>query len=150
MDFGKPTKDTVYVPCLFIRYKSYAAKSEDTAEKPPSKIVVLFHSNAEDVHQCFFQFSLVMSTQLQCDVLVVEYPSYGGYTQEQPSADKLTENAHLVIWYLTSVLGYEQRDIILVGRSMGTGVVCQLAAHYPQLAAAILISPFTSIKAATR
>lgn len=71
-----------------------------------------------------------MSTQLQCDVLVVEYPGYGLYTQEQPSAEKLTQNAHLVIKYVTSVLGYEQRDLILVGRSMGTGVVCQMAAHY--------------------
>ena len=52
--------------------------------------------------------------------------------------------------YLTKTLRYDEKDIVLVGRSMGTGPACELASNCPQLAALVLISPYTSLKAATK
>ena len=51
---------------------------------------------------------------------------------------------------MTKQLKYEERDIVLVGRSMGSGPACFLASNYKNLAAMILISPYTSLKAATK
>lgn len=47
-------------------------------------------------------------------------------------------------------LGYEERDIILVGRSMGSGPATEMATTFTSVAALILISPFLSLKAATK
>lgn len=52
--------------------------------------------------------------------------------------------------FLINDLGYEERDIILVGRSMGSGPACEMASTFTNVAALILISPYTSLKAATK
>ena len=52
--------------------------------------------------------------------------------------------------YLTSVLEYDEWDIIVVGRSMGTGPACEIASLFKSIAALVLISPYTSLKAATK
>ena len=52
--------------------------------------------------------------------------------------------------FLVQTIGYDYRDIILVGRSMGTGPACALASNNKKLAALVLLSPYTSLKAATR
>ncbi len=52
--------------------------------------------------------------------------------------------------FLVRTIGYNYRDIILVGRSMGTGPACAIAASTKQVAALVLLSPYTSLKAATR
>lgn len=91
-----------------------------------------------------------MSLLFRCNVLVVEYPGYGIYKQESPSAEIISENAKLVLTYLIQHLGYEECDIILVGRSMGSGPACEMAAHFKSVSALVLISPYTSLKAATR
>ena len=121
--------------------------TEKAARSP--KIIVYFHGNAEDVSTSY-DFSMKMSITFRCHVMAVEYPGYGLYQQESSSAETILENARLVVEYLTKTLRYEERDIVLVGRSMGTGPACFLASNCKNLAALILISPYTSLKAATR
>ena len=121
--------------------------TEKTTRSP--KIIVYFHGNAEDVSTSY-DFSLKMSLTFRCHVMAVEYPGYGLYQQESSSAETILENARLVVEYLTKTLRYEERDIVLVGRSMGTGPACYLASNCKNLAALILISPYTSLKAATK
>lgn len=58
--------------------------------------MVYFHGNAEDLHTSY-DFTLKMSLKLRCNVLVMEYPGYGLYTQESASAELISENAKLVI-----------------------------------------------------
>jgi pimeloyl-ACP methyl ester carboxylesterase len=91
-----------------------------------------------------------MSLKFRCNVLVMEYPGYGLYTQESASAELISENSKLVIEFLINTLGYEERDIILIGRSMGSGPACEMASLFTNVAALVLISPYTSLKAATR
>ena len=52
--------------------------------------------------------------------------------------------------YLIQTLGYHEQDIIVIGRSMGSGPACQVALQYENLAALVLVSPYTSLKAAAR
>ena len=55
-----------------------------------------------------------------------------------------------MIAYLIRTLGYHEQDIIVIGRSMGSGPACQVALQYENLAALVLVSPYTSLKAAAR
>ena len=48
--------------------------------------------------------------------------------------------------FLIEVLGYCEKDIILVGRSMGSGPACALATEYTHISALILLSPYTSLR----
>lgn len=71
-----------------------------------TKIAVYFHGNAEDVSSSY-DFSLKMSLIFRCNVLAMEYPGYGLYKQESPSAELISQNAKLVIDYLLDTLGYD-------------------------------------------
>jgi hypothetical protein len=51
--------------------------------------------------------------------------------------------------FLIETLGYDERDLIVAGRSMGTGPACELAAYFSNIAGLLLISPYKSLKAAT-
>ena len=55
-------------------------------------------------------------------------------------------NAHIVMQYLIHVQNYSEKDIILIGRSMGSGPACALAVKYPSISSLVLLSPYTSLK----
>lgn len=82
-------------------------------------------------------------------MLAVEYPGYGLYKSEPSSAETILENAYAVVEWLIKDIGYSTKDLVFVGRSMGTGPSCQLAAKYQSVAGLVLISPYTSLRAAT-
>ena len=64
--------------------------SHDTTK--PTKIIVYFHGNAEDVGLTY-GLLVKMSTTYQCSVLAVEYPGYGVYKSEQADAETIMVNA---------------------------------------------------------
>jgi predicted esterase len=85
-------------------------------------------------------------------VLLVEYPGYGtspGVAYER-SVDRHVAAAYV---YVTEECGVHPRDIVVLGRSLGTGPATKLAAAVErldgaQLGGVILHSPFTSVKEA--
>ena len=85
---------------------------------------------------------------IKVNILAVEYPGYGIY-RGKISARKLLADANIVYNYLIETLKVEEKDIILFGRSIGTGAACQVAAtHNPALL--VLLSPFVSIRAVAK
>ena len=59
--------------------------------------------------------------------MAIEYPGYGIYPGK-PTAEGILEDA-LTVWdYLTQKIGLSNKDIILFGRSLGTGPATELAA----------------------
>ena len=58
----------------------------------PTKIIVYFHGNAEDVG-ISYELIVKMSIAFNCSVLAVEYPGYGVYRDEPADADTLLVNA---------------------------------------------------------
>ena len=58
----------------------------------PTKIIVYFHGNAEDVG-ISYEFLVKMSTTYRCSVLAMEYPGYGIYRSEVADADSIMINA---------------------------------------------------------
>lgn len=74
----------------------------------------------------------------------MEYPGYGIY-DGNPEADQIALDAQNVYDYLTQAQGLRQDQIILFGRSIGSGPAT-LVASKRDPCALLLMSPFMSIK----
>jgi len=74
----------------------------------------------------------------------VEYPGYGLYSGATDHI-KMIEDSELVYDYLVNDLKISPSNIVVLGRSIGTGPAVHLAS-VRKPAALILISPYTSLK----
>lgn len=83
------------------------------------------------------------------NVISVEYPGYGIYRNEEPDADTITANAKTVFDYIVNEMNYDPKDIIIFGRSMGSGPACHLAS-LSNPCALILLSPYMSLREAVK
>ena len=68
-----------------------------------------------------------LKSTLKVHVLAIEYPGYGIYPGS-PTAEAILEDAITVWDYLTKKVKMNASDIILFGRSLGTGPATELAA----------------------
>ena len=82
-------------------------------------------------------------------VLAVEYPGYGLYKTSKPDEEKMKEDADTIYDYLTQVVGVKESDVILFGRSMGSGP-CSYLASRKECHSLLLMSPYMSIRDAAR
>ncbi len=78
----------------------------------------------------------------------MEYPGYGIYSGKS-SADKILWDAENVYLYLTSILGISEDNLVLFGRSIGSGPAVFLASKYSPKCL-LLMSAYTSIKAVAK
>ncbi len=81
--------------------------------------------------------------QIGVSVLVFDYPGYG-YSQGRPSEAGYYDAAAAAYDWLTEVQRISPERLLILGRSLGTGVAVELASRRPHQAL-VLISPFTSI-----
>lgn len=113
------------------------------AENPQaatSAVVLYFGGNAEDV-------LYTASTAQRFDAratLVVNYRGYGG-TPGKPSQAALFEDGRAIHAYVLAQ-GVPASDIVVMGRSLGSGVAAMLASERP-VRAAVLITPYDSLAA---
>mmetsp|Transcript_60333 Transcript_60333/g.112733 ORF Transcript_60333/g.112733 Transcript_60333/m.112733 type:complete len:494 (+) Transcript_60333:161-1642(+) len=124
------------VPCLFLTSNS-------------ARFVMLYmHSNAEDLGRCY-NFCNMLRMQFQVNVIAVEYPGYGICPGGQADEMSVLANAQLAFRFVTEVLGYPPEDIIVLGRSVGSGPALHVAAS-AKTYGVILICPFLSVKEVVR
>jgi len=83
--------------------------------------------------------------RLKLSIVAYEYPGYSG-AEGAASEETSINSLDRVYRVLTREFGVSGRDILLMGRSIGTGVSCQFAARH-QLGGLVLVSPFSSIRA---
>ena len=86
---------------------------------------------------------------MKMHVMAVEYPGYGLYKTSKPDEEKIKNDADTVYDYLTEVCGVREKDIILFGRSMGSGPSSYLASR-KNPGSLLLMSPYMSIKDAAK
>lgn len=129
-------QDRASIPCLYLPYTLGS-----------SKVLLYFHGNAEDIGQSFRMLDFLGAT-LRVHVIAVEYPGYGVYPGE-PSSQRVTDDACNVFDFLTDTVGLSPHDILLFGRSIGSGPATYLAS-YRAPCALILMSAYTSIRAVAR
>jgi pimeloyl-ACP methyl ester carboxylesterase len=113
-------------------------------EKPDSTsqtVALYFGGNAEEV------LSSAVDSMTHLDVrrmLVTNYRGYGG-TPGRPSQNALFSDALAVYDYAIERLGVASGNLIVIGRSLGSGVATYVAAHRP-VRGVVLITPYDSIK----
>jgi hypothetical protein len=110
-----------------------------SARVPLSPVAVYFHGNAEAAVQ-----NLPLAAALAdggVDVVVAEYRGYGGQPGSPDEAGLYADGAALLV--ALSAEGVTRDRLVLVGRSLGTGVAVELALRTPP-ALLVLVSPYTS------
>jgi fermentation-respiration switch protein FrsA (DUF1100 family) len=108
----------------------------------PAPAVIFGHGNAELIDFCTEE--LRGFTRMGIGVLLIEYPGYGR-SEGSPSQKSISRAFNTGYDYLISRKDVDPSRIILFGRSVGGGAVCDLASNKPS-AALILQSTFTSVR----
>ena len=124
------------IPCLYQPYSN-----------PSSKILIYFHGNAEDVFLTK-ELVLMMKKMLKFHVIVMEYEGYGVY-EGKTTSEGILHDAELVYQYVNNVMKFDSKDIILFGRSIGSGPATYLASKHP-IHSLILMSAFISLRAVAK
>jgi len=105
------------VPAFFIKH---------TTEAPDDDYVVIFaHGNGEDIG-CSYHDYVRLSKSLGINLIAYDYCGYGLNTG-QPSEHKCYEDIRTVFDFLTESLKISSDQVILCGRSLGSGSVTHLA-----------------------
>jgi fermentation-respiration switch protein FrsA (DUF1100 family) len=107
---------------------------------PEAVTVLYFHGNAESAAACLPLGAYLASRGVQ--VFLAEYRGYGGCSG-RPSERGLYEDAEAAHEVLRA-RGVKEDRLVLVGRSLGTGVAVEMA-HRGYGCALLLVSPYTSI-----
>lgn len=81
-------------------------------------------------------------------MLAVEYPGYGLY-KGNPSEESILEDAEAVYEYLTQEMNLDPKNMIVFGRSIGSGPATWLASKR-EVGILVLMSAFTSIRGVVR
>ncbi len=78
--------------------------------------------------------------------MAIEYPGYGVHRDTGGcSADKIKEDCEYVYRYILQETGISEEDIVIFGRSIGTGPAIHLASMFKP-GALCLMSAYTSIR----
>ena len=120
----------------------YLPPDHGHAEGGRSPAVIFAHGNAELIDGCLDEFSPF--TRMGAGLMLVEYPGYGR-SVGRPSQAGIDGIYTAAYDWLAARPDVDPDRIVLAGRSLGGGVVCQLAGRRPS-AAMILISTFTSAR----
>ena len=109
----------------------------------PAPAVIVAHGNAELIDHWVGEMGA--PRRLGFAVLLVEYPGYGR-SEGSPTQGSVTETFVAAYDMLAAREDVDSDRIVFLGRSLGGGVVCALAAERPP-AALVLISTFKSVNA---
>lgn len=116
---------------------------------PRAAGVILFcHGNAEDLGMCF-PFVKHMRDQFKMNVLAVEYPGYGLLHGISVCEAALKEVALTAFRFILDDLKVAYEQIILFGRSVGSGPTVHLASRFP-VGGLILVAAFASVREAAK
>lgn len=115
-------------------------KSWQSKGDPDKKTFIFFHGNAGNAADRMPMMRVLV--EAGHSVVLAEYRGYGN-NPGKPTEKNIISDADNLVEHITSQ-GVSEQDIVLMSRSLGTGVASQLAAKY-DIAALILISPFSSL-----
>jgi pimeloyl-ACP methyl ester carboxylesterase len=113
----------------------------DNSAATAATVILYFGGNGEDV-----LYAAASAHELHARrLLVTNYRGYGA-SQGNPGQAALFEDALAIYDYALQQPGMKACDIVVMGRSLGSGVATYLAANRP-VRSVILVTPFDSILA---
>jgi uncharacterized protein len=119
------------------------------AASPSDKVLLLFHGNGivmemgiTGEHAPDNEF--IRLHRLGVNLLLIDYRGYGSSSPGRTTEKRVFEDARAAFDYLTTQRKIPSRNIIFVGRSVGTGPATEIAKEQADAGGLILISPFTS------
>lgn len=116
----------------------------DNPQSSSSRVILYFGGNGEDV-----LYTVANSQRLHAArMLVTNYRGYG-LRKGRPSQVGLFEDALAVYDYAARQPSVRAADIVVMGRSLGSGVATYVAANRP-VRAAILVTPYDSVAAVAK
>ena len=107
-----------------------------------NKVVIFSHGNASDIYT-FYNYLKYFSDTYVVLVVCYDYIGYGLSSEKKPSEEGCRESLEAVASYY--VEKYGANNVVLVGQSLGTGVVVDYAMENEWSSAILLISPYKSI-----
>lgn len=110
--------------------------------KKSGKAVLFLHGNGGNIS--YRNDSLLIFNRLGLSVLIIDYQGYGS-SEGEPSETALYEDARSAFDYLQQQRGFNNKNIVVFGRSLGGAVAAHLAAE-TQPGAVILESTFSSTR----
>ncbi|MBX7246370.1 MAG: alpha/beta hydrolase [Candidatus Sumerlaeaceae bacterium] len=124
----------------------YMAPRKAAPNTKPSRLWVMFHGNASLALDWLDVVENLDTTATA--FLLVDYPGYGE-CQGKPGRKRIIESSESAIaalaTYLSVTVGELERDLNVVGFSIGGAVGLEFAVRHP-LRQVVLISPFTTLK----
>jgi hypothetical protein len=138
----------IYIPTRLSHVEKLPALLQSPAGEKGDKFCIVFHGNACDINQVSY-IAENESKKLNAHYLLVEYPGYG-IAKGSPTEESIRIIAMDVYNFVTITLKVPHSRIMIMGRSIGTGPACYLAAELTKMekppAAVILHSPYASIR----
>ncbi len=130
-EFSVTTSDQVKIRALYLPLAG------------SGKVLIYFHGNAGNIYHRIPD--LVQLRKAGVNVVGVSYRGYGN-SEGAPSEVGIYQDGVAVYRYVTEKLGFSARNVIVLGRSIGTAVALYLA-QYKEIGGLILVTPLTSGKA---
>eukprot|EP00756_Hemistasia_phaeocysticola_P031267 Hpha_TRINITY_DN16341_c1_g8::TRINITY_DN16341_c1_g8_i1::g.59757::m.59757 len=134
------------LPVLVVRPSKSAAVVDTHAL---GKVVLYLHGNGEDLGLCYPALA-ELRTELGITLVAPEYPGYGPLPGGGASEESVNARARMALAFVKEVLHVREEDVIVVGRSIGTGSAAALASERESqgggMGGLVLISPFASVK----
>lgn len=128
------------IPLVVLAAKS-RGKGRRAGDRAPFTILYS-HGNAEDLGCCVANMEY-MCAVTNCDVVAYDYCGYG-IAEGTPSEEGCYEAIDAAFQYVTKDAGVPVEEIILFGRSLGSGPSTDLAARTPGLAGLVILSGLES------
>lgn len=115
------------------------------AASASDKVLLYFHGNGYCIEQTALPAGeLVPLHNTGVNLMMVDYRGYGASSPGTANEKRTYEDGRAALNYLTQERKVPMHNIIIAGRSIGTGVATELAKENPDAGGLILISPFTS------
>ncbi|HTY27050.1 MAG TPA: alpha/beta hydrolase [Mycobacterium sp.] len=124
------------------RVESWYLRAAGAAAGRPGPAIIFAHGNGELID--YWPGELKPLAAAGIGVLLVEFPGYGR-SQGTPSQERILEVFTRAYDRLAARPEVDRGRIVLMGRSLGGGAVCDLSLQRPA-AALVLLSTFTSIR----
>jgi pimeloyl-ACP methyl ester carboxylesterase len=133
--------EPVWLETSFGKVEAWYLPPQSTGK--PSPAVIFGHGNGELID--YWPQELSRFAKMGVGLLLVEYPGYGR-SAGSPSQESISETFIKAYDRLAARQDVDASRIVLFGRSLGGGAVCDLALKRPS-AALILMSCFKSVSA---